>query len=131
MAFFRLGRRRIIPKDLQNFVDRRQEQKEYYNKGSHDLEMLKDGQNILYFDQRKGHWLPGIIVKKVHDRSYQLVTQGGRQITRNRRQLKPHPGKVEVELGRPNPPVETFPDPSGCPIGATKHQNCETLSQSG
>ena len=47
--------------------------------------MLKDGQNILYFDQRKGHWLPGIIVKKVHDRSYQLVTQGGRQITKNRR----------------------------------------------
>ena len=27
------------PQDLQNFVDRRQEQKEYYNQGSHDLEM--------------------------------------------------------------------------------------------
>ena len=77
--------------------------------------MLKDSQNILYFDQRKGHWLPGIIVKKVHDRSYQLVTQGGRQITRNRRQLKPHPGKVEVKFGRPNPPVKTFQTPVDVP----------------
>ena len=47
--------------------------------------MLKEGQNILYYDQRKEHWLPGVIVKKLYDRSYQLVTQVGRQITRDRR----------------------------------------------
>ena len=69
--------------------------------------MSKEGQSILYYDQRKEHWLPGVIVKKFHDRSYQLVTQVGRQITRDRRLLKPHPGKVKVKFRRPSPPVNS------------------------
>ena len=71
------------PQDLQNLEDRRQEQKHYYNKSSQDLNILKEGQNIFYYDQRKGNWLPGIITQKLHKRSYQIVTKGGRLITRN------------------------------------------------
>ena len=42
-------------------------------------------------------------MKKLHERSYQIVTKGGRPITRNRRDLKPHPGNVEVKF-KSNPP---------------------------
>ena len=53
---------------------------------------------MFYYDLHKGNWLPGIIMKKLHERSYQILTKGGRPITRNRRDLKPHPGNVEVKL---------------------------------
>ena len=89
--------------DLQNLEERRQEQQRYYNENSRDLNILKEGQNVFYYDLRNGNWLPGIITKKLHERSYQIVTKGGRPITRNRRDLKPHPGNVEVKF-RSNPP---------------------------
>ena len=101
------------PQDLQNLEDRRQEQKRYYNESSRDLNILKEGQNIFYYDQRKGNWLPGIITNRLHDRSYQIVTKGGRPITRNRRDLKPHPGNVEVKFKSDpptNPPIRSSPD---------------------
>ena len=102
------------PQDLQNFENRRQEQKQYYDQNSHNLDTLKEGQNIMFYDQRRGHWSPGIVVKKLHDRSYQLVTQGGRQITRNRRDLKTHPGNVEVKF-KTNPPANSSPDVRNVP----------------
>ena len=45
--------------DLQNFKNRRQEQKQYYDQGFHNLDTLKE------------HWSPGIVVKN------QLITKGG------------------------------------------------------
>ena len=53
-------------------------------------------------------------MKKLHDRSYQLVTQGGQQITRNRRDLKAHPGNVEVKF-KTSPPVNSTSDVRNVP----------------
>ena len=71
------------PQYLQNLEDRRQEQKCYSNKSSQDLNILKEGQNIFYYDQWKSNRLPGIITQRLHERSYQIVTKEGRPITRN------------------------------------------------
>ena len=35
--------------DLQNLEERRQEQR-YYNENSRDLNILKEGQNVFYYD---------------------------------------------------------------------------------
>ena len=51
------------PQDLQNMEDRRKEQKHYYDESSHNLNILKEGQYVLYYDQRKGNWFPGIITQ--------------------------------------------------------------------
>ena len=39
------------PQDLQNFENRRQEQKHYYDQGSHNLDILKEGQSKMFYDQ--------------------------------------------------------------------------------
>ena len=91
------------PQDLQNLEDRRQEQKHYYNESSWDLNILKEGQNVFYYDLKKGNWLPGIIMKKLHKRSYHIVTKWGRPITRNWVDLKPHLGNVEIKF-KSDPP---------------------------
>ena len=43
------------PQDLQNLEERRQEQKQHYDQGSHNLNRLQEGQSVFYYDQRKGN----------------------------------------------------------------------------
>ena len=107
------------PEDLQNLKDRRLEQKQYFDQGSRDLNTLREGQSIFYFDHRRNKWLPGVVTQRYHERAYQVVTEGGRPISRNRRDLKPHPGNVEVKFfprSSPDPhnapkPVQNVPKP--------------------
>ena len=48
---------------------------------------------------------PRGIVEKVHDRSYVIISQKGRRITRNRIDIKPYPGKVQVQFELPKVPL--------------------------
>ena len=48
---------------------------------------------------------PRGIVEKIHDRSYVIISQKGRKVTRNRIDIKPYPGKVQVHFETPKVPM--------------------------
>ena len=50
-----------------------------------------------YYNHDKSQWVPGVLVEKIHDRSYVIISQKGRKVTRNRIDIKPYPGKVHFE----------------------------------
>ena len=89
--------------DYDRKVLRRQEQAKYQSGSSYkDLAM---GSSVLYYDHDKGQWVPGVLVEKIHDRSYVIISQKGRKITRNRIDIKPYPGKVQVQFELPKVPL--------------------------
>ena len=45
------------------------------------------------------------MVEKIHDRSYVIISQKGRKVTRNRIDIKPYPGKVQVHFETPKVPM--------------------------
>ena len=63
------------------------------------------GSSILYYDHDKSQWVPGVLVEKIHDRSYVIISQKGRKVTRNRIDIKPYPGKVQVHFETPKEPM--------------------------
>ena len=66
---------------------------------------LAMGSSILYYDHDKSQWVPGVLVEKIHDRSYVIISQKGRKVTRNRIDIKPYPGKVQVHFETPKVPM--------------------------
>ena len=83
--------------------ERRQEQAKYQS-GS-QYKPLAMGSSILYYDHDKSQWVPGVLVEKIHDRSYVIISQKGRKVTRNRIDIKPYPGKVQVHFETPKVPM--------------------------
>ena len=63
------------------------------------------GSSIFYYDHDKSQWVPGVLVEKIHDRSYVFISQKGRKVTRNRIDIKPYPGKVQVHFETPKVPL--------------------------
>ena len=61
--------------------------------------------SILYYDHDKSQWVPGVLVEKIHGRSYVIISQKGRKVTRNRIDIKPYPGKVQVHFEKPKIPM--------------------------
>ena len=49
--------------------------------------------------------VPGVLVEKIHDRSYVIISQKGRKVTRNRIDTKQYPGKVQVQFEIPKVPM--------------------------
>ena len=82
--------------DYERKLSRRQEQAKYQS-GS-QYKPLAMGSSILYYDHDKSQWVPGVLVEKIHDRSYVIISQKGRKVTRNRIDIKPYPGKVKFTL---------------------------------
>ena len=89
--------------DYERKLSRRQEQAKYQS-GS-QYKPLAMGSSILYYDHDKSQWVPGVLVEKIHDRSYVIISQKGRKVTRNRIDIKPYPGKVEVHFETPKVPM--------------------------
>ena len=89
--------------DYDRKVLRRQEQAKYQSGSSY--KELAMGSSVLYYDHDKGQWVPGVLVERIHDRSYVVISQKGRKITRNRIDIKPYPGKVEVQFQLPKVPL--------------------------
>ena len=48
---------------------------------------------------------PRGIGREIHDRSYVIISQKGRKVTRNRIDIKPYPGKVQVHFETPKVPI--------------------------
>ena len=74
--------------DYERKLSRRQEQAKYQS-GS-QYKPLAMGLSILYYDHDKSQWVPGVLVEKIHDRSYVIISQKGRKVTRNRIDIKPY-----------------------------------------
>ena len=89
--------------DYERKLSRRQEQAKYQS-GS-QYKPLAMGSSILYYDYDKSQWVPGVLVEKIHDRSYVIISQKGRKVTRNRIDIKPYPGKVQVHFETPKVPM--------------------------
>ena len=77
--------------DYERKLLRRQEQAKYQSGSQYNP--LAMGTSILYYDHDKNQWVPGVLVEKIHDRSYEIISQrGGRlpeiELTLNHTQAK-------------------------------------------
>ena len=84
---------------------RKLEQSKYQS--GNQYKPLAMGSSILYYDHDRSQWVPGVLVEKIHDRSYVIISQKGRKVTRNRIDIKPYPGKVQVQFEIPKVPMSS------------------------
>ena len=62
------------------------------------LQELAEGSSVLFFSQRDNHWIPGVIVQRLHDRSYVIISEKGRKVVRNRIDVKQYHKDVHVRF---------------------------------
>ena len=82
--------------DYENYQARKQEQARYQT--GKPLQELAEGSNVLFFSQRENHWIPGVIVQRLHDRSYVIISEKGRKVVRNRIDIKQYHKDVHVRF---------------------------------
>ena len=99
------------------FRTRKSEQSQYQT--GQDLPKLPIGSNVLYYSSVRNQWSPGVIVERVHDRSYTVISQKGRMLSRNRVDLKPYSKEVTITYEPPKSPSSPFEMPC-------KHANKHT-----
>ena len=74
----------------QHLMERQQSMKYYYDRNAHDISPLTTGQPVRIQDQATKKWLPGtVICTRPEPRSYEVQTQSGSILRRNRRHLRP------------------------------------------
>ena len=54
----------------------RKQEKAKYQTGK-PLQELPEGSNILFHSEGESQWLPGVIVQRLHDRSYVIISEQG------------------------------------------------------
>ena len=69
------------------------------------------GSSVLYYSAVRNQWSPGVIVERVHDRSYTVISQKGRMLSRNRVDLKPYHKDVTISFEPPKLPSSPFDMP--------------------
>ena len=74
----------------------KQEQAKYQT--GKPLQELPEGSNILFYRERESQWLPGVIVQRLHDRSYVIISEKGRKVVRNRIDIKLYHKDVHVRF---------------------------------
>ena len=114
---------------------RRQEQARHHKGTSYDI--IPMGASVLYYDHNMSKWLPGIVVERIHERQYGIVSEKGRKLSRNRQDIKLNPNDVKVQFTLPKIPLGNqqivpktqsvpsqynFPKPSG----SSKDNNSHT-----
>ena len=124
----------------QRLIERQQGMKYYHDRNAHDLSPLVTGQHVRIQDQRTKKWFPGTVsCKRPEPRSYEVQTQNGSTLRRNRCHFRPAVAQ-HIEMGptdenmfseaHPSVPesaeaLHTTPTPSP-PSGATACCFCET-----
>ena len=87
-------------KIAQHLIERQQSMKyyRYYDRNAHDLSPLTTGQPVRIQDQATKKWLPGTVnCTRPEPRSYEVQTQSGSILRRNRRHLRPaNSGQVVI-----------------------------------
>lgn len=64
-------------------------QKKYYNKKSTVLVDIQENSPVYVQIKPFSNWLPGVVIKKIRDRTYIVQMKNGSILTRNRRFIKP------------------------------------------
>ena len=82
--------------DYERYHARKQEQAKYQT--GKPLQELPEGSNILFYSERESQWLPGVIVQRLHDRSYVIISEKGRKVVRNRIDTKLYHKDVHVRF---------------------------------
>ena len=82
---------------------RRQEQAKHHKGTAYDI--IPMGASILYYDHNMSKWSPGIVVERVHDRQYVIVSEKGGKVSRNRQDIKINPNEVKVQFTLPKVPL--------------------------
>ena len=82
--------------DHERYHARKDEQTKYQT--GKPLQELPEGSNILFYSERESQWLPGVIVQRLHDRSYVIISEKGRKVVRNRIDIKPYHKDVHVRF---------------------------------
>ena len=83
--------------DYERYHTRKEEQAIYQT--GKPLQELPEGSNILFYSKRESQWLPGVIVQRLHDRSYVIISgRKGRKVVRNRVDIKQYHKDVHVRF---------------------------------
>ena len=94
--------------DYERYQARRSEQGQYQT--GKPLPVLPEGSNVLFHSDRDQAWLPGILVQRLHDRSYVIISEKGRKVIRNRVDIKPYHKEVQVRFQ--SSPKSTYQRPT-------------------
>lgn len=83
----------------QRLIERQQSMKYYHDRNAQDLSPLATGQHVRIQDQRTKKWFPGTVsCKRPEPRSYEVQTQNGSILRRNRCHLRPASAQ-HIEMG--------------------------------
>ncbi|XP_037794447.1 uncharacterized protein K02A2.6-like [Penaeus monodon] len=76
----------------ENFKRKQDTQKQYYDRGAKDQQILLPGQAVRVQDHITGRWTPATVIEKSQEpRSYIVETQNGGILRRNRRHIRQTP----------------------------------------
>ena len=112
--------------NYEKFRTRKLEQSQYQT--GQNLPTLPIGSNVLYYSAVRNQWSPGVIVERVHDRSYTVISQKGRMLSRNRVDLKPCHKEVTISYEPPKLPSSPFDMPGQQTNRHTDKTNKDTSS---
>jgi hypothetical protein len=102
---------------IQHHQQRQQEQAKHYNKGAKDLPKLKKGDVVrIQPGKYKRIWTKAVVDRAVAKRSYQVITENGLTLRRNRKQLRKtneqYPMQPELDI-EPDTAIQTnWPQPA-------------------
>ena len=82
--------------DYERYQARKQEQAKYQTGKA--LPEVAEVSNILFYSEREEQWLPGVMVQRLHDRSYVIISEKGRKVVRNRVDIKLYHKDVQVKF---------------------------------
>ena len=91
--------------NYERFRARKSEHSQY--QVGQDLPKFPVGSNVLYYSSVRNLWSPGVIVDRVHNRSYTIISQKGRMLYRNRIELKPYNKEVIINIIQTNKQTQT------------------------
>ena len=112
--------------NYEKFRTRKLEQSQYQT--GQTLPTLPTGSNVLYYSAIRNQWSPGVIVERVHDRSYTVISQKGRMLSRNRVDLKPYHKEITISFEPPKSPSSPFDMPGRQTNKHTDKTNKDTSS---
>uniref|UniRef100_H3A6I6 Uncharacterized protein n=1 Tax=Latimeria chalumnae TaxID=7897 RepID=H3A6I6_LATCH len=72
-------------------------QSRYYNRGVRELPPLRPGQRV--YMRREKEWRPAVVVRLAEEPQSYMVEMNGQRYHRNRRDLRPMRGQIQVDYG--------------------------------
>lgn len=113
-----------------NIRKRQRQQAQSYNKNAKDLTPLKIGDKVRIQPNKLGdkHWTQGKVVAVKENRSYDIKTQAGRIVRRNRVHLRRVPNSVNVSAENPNMTVILNPNLTNDP-NVTQNSKLPTMTK--